>query len=326
MDDLVSVIINVYNCKTYLPKTLDSVREQTYRNLEVILVDDCSTDGSDEFCDEFCRRDKRFRVIHHEKNMGVSGPRNTGLKNAKGEYIYFMDGDDYIHVEAIEALVGAIKETGLDLSVFDYEKTDLSDADTHYIRKRMPVEMVSTEQMAFEMLSKVDRRWCVVWNKLYKRTLIDGLFFNDAYSIQDQDFNIRVYQKIDKAAFIPEQLYWYYNNSNSLQRNPSFRAKKFYWNTLNRFKMLDCIQPGKDEKKYRMWIIGYGFMQMVERREIEKGTEYETEFRKLSKDILRDNGREFLVMGHFPLKKKMHFFCSWYFPNLYGMYARIEEE
>ena len=71
MDELVSVIINVYNCKAYLPKTLDSVREQSYRNLEVILVDDCSTDGSGEFCDEYCKQDGRFRVIHHGAYAGM---------------------------------------------------------------------------------------------------------------------------------------------------------------------------------------------------------------------------------------------------------------
>ena len=324
MEELVSVIVNVYNCKTYLPKTLDSVREQSYRNLEVILVDDCSTDGSSEFCDEYCKQDERFRVIHHEKNTGVSGPRNTGLRNAKGEYIYFLDGDDYIHVEAIEALVEAIKETGLELSVFDYVKTDVLDADTHSPRERKPIEIVSTEQMTFEMLSKVDRRWCVVWNKLYKHTLIDGLFYKDSYSIQDQDFNIRVYQKTEKAAFIPEQLYWYVNNPNSLQRYPSYRAKKFYMNTLNRFKMLDCIRPGKNEKKNRAWLIGYGYMQMVERREIEKGTEYEADYRKLSKDILKKTAQEFLFMGHFPMRKKVKFFFSWYSPHFYGAYARVK--
>ena len=94
-DGLVSVIVNVYDCKDYLPTSLDSVRQQTYSNLEVILVDDCSTDGSGDFCDEYCLQDERFCVIHHEMNTGVSGPRNTGLKAARGEDIYFLDGDDY---------------------------------------------------------------------------------------------------------------------------------------------------------------------------------------------------------------------------------------
>lgn len=323
MDDLVSVIINVYNCKTYLPKTLDSVREQSYRNLEVILVDDCSTDGSGEFCDEYCKQDERFRVIHHEENSGVSGPRNTGLRDAKGDYIYFMDGDDYIHVEAIEALMEAIKETGLELSAFDFVCTDSLEEDTHCSRERKPIEIVSTEQMIFEMLSEVVMKWCVVWNKLYKRTLIDGLFLKDAYSIQDQDFNIRVYQRIDQAAFIPEPLYWYVNNPNSLQRNPSYNAKRFCLNTEYRFEMLDHILPGKNEKKYRAWIIGYGYLQMLERRDIEKGTEYETDFRKLSKNVFRATKREFIFMKHFSFKKKIKFFFNWHFPRVYGIYSKV---
>ena len=231
MKVLVSVIINVYNCKEYLPYSLESVRQQTYKNLEVILVDDCSTDGSCEFCDEFCKQDERFRVIHHEKNTGVSGPRNTGLKAAKGDYIYFMDSDDYIHVEAIEALVGAIKETGLELAAFDLQYTSSLTNDIHKPREKKPVELIPAEKVAFEMLSRVDLKWCVAWNKLYKKSLIEGESFNDYYSIQDQDFNIRVYQKIEKLAFIPEQLYWYVNNPKSLQRTESLIPKKMFFNT-----------------------------------------------------------------------------------------------
>lgn len=317
MSDLVSVIINVYNCKEFLPTSLESVRQQTYKNLEVILVDDASTDGSGEFCDEFCKQDERFRVIHHEKNTGVSGPRNTGLREAKGDYIYFMDSDDYIHVEAIETLVGAIKETGLELAAFDfYWHTDLN-GDRHYLRDKKPIEVISTERMVFEMLSYVDLRWCVAWNKLYKRSLLEGVLFNDYYSIQDQDYNLRIYQKIEKAAYIPEALYWYVQNPSSLQNNPSFRAKKFYWNTMNRFKMLDSIVPGKNEKKYRAWIIGYGYLQMVERRKIEKGTEYEADFRKLSREIIRKTFWEFLTMKYFPVRKKIKFIFSWFFQFTY---------
>ena len=323
MGDLVSVIIGVYNCKTYLPNTLNSVREQSYRNLEVIVVDDCSTDGSGEFCDDYCKQDNRFRVIHHEKNTGVSGPRNTGLRNAKGEYIYFMDGDDYIHVEAIEALVGAIKETGLELSAFDFDRTGSLEEDTHCHRERKPIEIVSTEQVIFEMLSEVRLKWCVVWNKLYKRSLIEGIYFNDSYSIQDQDFNIRVYQRIDQAAFIPEPLYWYVSNPNSLQRDPSCNAKRFYLNTKNRFKMLDHVLPGKNEKKYRAWIIYYGYFQMLQRRGIEKGTAFEDDYRELSKNIIKKTRWEFLFMRDFSLRKKANFLLSWYFPRMYKAYAGL---
>ncbi len=324
MDELISVIINVYNCRTYLQKTLDSVREQSYRNLEVILVDDCSTDGSGEFCDEYCKQDGRFRVIHHEKNTGVSGPRNTGLRVAKGDYVYFMDGDDYIHVEAIEALADAIKETDLELAVFDLYKDALVDEDNHCPREKRPIEIVSTEWMIFEMLSKVRLKWCVVWNKLYKRTLIEGLFLDNAYSIEDQGFNIRVYQRIEQAAFVPEKLYWYVKNPNSLLHDPSYVAKRYYLNTLYRFKMLEHILPGKNEKKYRAWIIGYGYYQLLKRRKIEENTPYESDFNALCKEIFKTTGREFLYMGHFPLKKKTRFFFLWNFPKLCSMRAKIK--
>lgn len=325
MSELVSVIINVYNCKEYLPYSLESVRQQTYKNLEVILVDDASTDGSGEFCDEFCKQDERFRVIHHEKNTGVSGPRNTGLRAAKGDYIYFMDSDDYIHVEAIEALVDAIKETGLELAVFDLQRTDSLNNDIHQPREKKPVELVPAEKMVFEMLSRVDLKWCVVWNKLYKKSLIEGIFLNDYYSIQDQDFNIRVYKKIEKAAFVPEPLYWYVSNPNSLQRDPSYNAKRYYLNTLYRFKMLDYLSKNDDlEKKYRAWVIGYGYLQMHERRKIEKGTKFEVDFKKLCRDIIKKTRWEFITMKSFHPRKKVKFIIAWYFPFIYGYYKKLK--
>ena len=317
---MVSVIVNVYNCKEYLPKALESVRQQTFRDLEVILVDDCSTDGSREFCDEYCKKDERFRVIHHEKNTGVSGPRNTGLKAAKGDYIYFMDSDDYIHSEAIEALMDAINETGLELAVFDLQMTDSLYKDIHRPREKKPIELVPIEEIVYEMLSYVDLRWCVVWNKLYKRELITGLFFNDYYSIQDQDFNIRVYQKIEKVAFIPEAMYWYFQNPNSLQRNASLNAKRYYFNTKYRFRMLDYLSREGVEKKYRAWVLDYGYRQIIERRKKISGTEYERDFLKVTRQIFKQTLMEYLGSGNIKLKKKLRFTLSWYCPHLANKY------
>lgn len=316
MNGLVSVIIGVYNCKPYLQRAFDSVREQSYRNLEVIMVDDCSTDGSGEFCDAYCCQDERFCVIHHELNKGAGAARNSGLRAAKGEYVYFMDGDDYIHAEAIEALLDAIKETGLDLAAFDLYWKALPKENTHCPRDKKPLEIVAPERMMYEMLSGMNLIWCVVWNKLYKRSLIDGLFFNDAYISEDQDFNIRLYQRIDRAAFIPEQLYWYVHTPNSLVNNPAHIAKRSYLNTFYRFKMMDRIQPGKNMKKYRAWIIGYGYLQILERRDIVKGTTYEADFKELSISIFKKTGKEFLFTRYFPVLKKVRFVACWLFPKL----------
>lgn len=322
MEPLVSVIINVYNCKDYLPTSLGSVRQQTYKNLEVILVDDCSTDGSGEFCDEYCKQDERFRVIHHETNTGVSGPRNTGLKSAKGEYIYFMDSDDYIHERAIEKLVEAVEKTGCELAVFDLARTNSLTEDTHRPLQNNDSKLIPTEQMIFEMLSRVELKWCVAWNKLYKRSLIDGIFFNDYYSIQDQDFNIRVYKKIEKAAFVPEPLYWYVSNPNSLQRTKSLVPKKMYFNTMYRFRMLNYLSNNGSEKKYRSWVLDYGYRQMLDRRDIERSTEYEFRFEELARELLKSTKKEFVRSPYIRFEKKARFLFYWYYPKLANAYVK----
>ena len=328
MSDLVSVIINVYNCKEYLPTSLESVRQQTYKNLEVILVDDASTDGSGEFCDEFCKQDERFRVIHHEKNTGVSGPRNTGLRVAKGDYIYFMDSDDYIHAEAIEALVDAIKETGLELAVFDYVKTFSLTEDTKYELKDIEPEVISSEKIIYEMLFRKETnerslRWCVVWNKLYKRTLIEGLWFNHYKSIQDQDFNIRVYKQIKEIAYVPLKLYWYYASPNSRQRNASYYLENRYSEIKHRFCMLDYLAKDGQEKKYRSWVIDYGYRQMLSVRDRMQGSEYEKPFADTTKEIIGNTIWEFLISPYVSFVKKVRFLFFWYCQFLSKIYVKL---
>ena len=324
MKRLVSIIVNVYNCREYLPTSLESVRQQTYRNLEVILVDDCSTDGSGQYCDEFSKQDERFRVIHHQQNTGVSGPRNTGLKTAKGEYIYFMDSDDYLHERAIEKLVYALEKTGLDLAVFDFARTDSLTEDTHRPLQNLEPELVSSEQMIFEMLSLSGFKWCVVWNKLYKRSLIGDLMFNRYYSIQDQDFNLRVYIQIAQAACIPDKLYWYYGNPRSEQRNKSLIPKKLYFNTMYRFRMLDYLsKKDKKEKKYRAWVIEYGYRVLSDRRAIENGSEYEARFNDIAHNIIKETRMEFFMSRYIRLVKKIRFLFFWYCQGLSNFYVKV---
>jgi glycosyltransferase involved in cell wall biosynthesis len=107
MNDLVSIIVPVYNTAYYLPKCIKSMLNQTYHNIEIILVDDGSTDKSATICDKYAKRDKRIRVIH-KKNGGVSSARNTGIENATGRYIMFVDSDDWLPLNAVESLHKAI--------------------------------------------------------------------------------------------------------------------------------------------------------------------------------------------------------------------------
>ena len=109
MNELISIIVPVYNIKEYLPRCVDSLREQTYPNIEILLVDDGSTDGTGALCDELAAKDERIRVFHKE-NGGSSSARNIGLSKAQGEYIGFVDSDDYVEPDMYECLYRALQE------------------------------------------------------------------------------------------------------------------------------------------------------------------------------------------------------------------------
>ena len=117
MKSLVSVIIPIYNVEQYIEKCLDSVINQTYKDLEIICVNDCSPDNSAQILLEYAQRDTRIKIVNREKNGGLSAARNTGLDEAKGEYVYFIDSDDWIDLDYIEKMVSAITFSKTDVVV-----------------------------------------------------------------------------------------------------------------------------------------------------------------------------------------------------------------
>ena len=123
MYDLISVIIPIYRVELYLKECIDSVLNQTYKNMEIILVDDGSDDNCPNICDAYKKKDSRIQVIH-KKNGGLSDARNAGIEIAKGEYICFIDSDDVIHPSFLQILYEDLIETGSDMSICHYEKVD----------------------------------------------------------------------------------------------------------------------------------------------------------------------------------------------------------
>ena len=144
MDPLVSIIVPVYNVKPYLNRCVDSLLGQSYQNMELLLVDDGSTDGSETLCDEYAAQDARVRVLH-KKNGGLSDARNAGVDAAKGEYLSFVDGDDWVSPYYIENLYRALEQAGADFSASCFEE----------VFEGQPVQSVPTERLeAFEILSR----------------------------------------------------------------------------------------------------------------------------------------------------------------------------
>lgn len=318
---LVSVIVPVYNIGTYLPRCLASIGAQTYAELEIILVDDGSTDNSVQICDEFVASDKRARVIH-QVNQGDFAARDKGLHEAHGEYVYFIDGDDQIREKAIEIMVRVMEDYKSNLVICDFKYTNSMENDLSGPDKVGEVEWIPIEKIVFDMLSNSFGS-CVVWNKLYKHSILEGISFSRYHNVNDQDFNLQVYQRIEKAAFVHNPLHYYVQSANSITRSQKNQARRNYNIIQNRFKMLDHVQPGKWYVTYRAWILDYGYRQILSRMKVTTGTEYEIPYKQLSRSILRTTGKEYRSSKLILPLKKIRFYLWWYFPHLGAAYLRI---
>lgn len=173
----ISVIVPVYNTEKYLRKCIESIQQQTYQNIEILLIDDGSTDKSAEICDEYALKDSRIVVIH-KKNGGHSSARNYGLDIAKGEYVFFVDCDDYIHESTLEILISKREISQADLVVCDYVWVD----EDGIPEQQIPISEQKDDIMSgteFLCKSSKDNGWrnIVVWNKLYKKEIFSDLRF-----------------------------------------------------------------------------------------------------------------------------------------------------
>jgi len=210
----VSVIVPVYNAAEYLNDCIKSIIMQSYKDIEIVLVDDGSTDSSLEICRHYQKLDSRIIVIH-KKNEGPSSTRNVGLKASKGEFVYFVDADDVIATDAICEMVNASEEFDVDLVMIDYtsDSTELNELTSKeyytFIEKDNLVHRISLENNVCGY----------VWNKLFKRSLIcEQVFDEEAHMNEDQIFSLRYAFKTKKSVLINRKLYFYRLTQNSAMR------------------------------------------------------------------------------------------------------------
>ena len=178
MEPLISIIIPIYNAEKYIERCIESIQKQTYSNLDIILVNDGSTDSSALICDKYANTDKRIQVIHKE-NKGAYEARNTGLKLAKGEYIAFVDSDDHIHPDMISSLYQAIIREKTICSMCKglraYNDTVIEKPDNN------TTTILNQEEIIKRLFSGDSDyvQYAVVWNKLIKKEIIDNILFNN---------------------------------------------------------------------------------------------------------------------------------------------------
>ena len=213
----VSIIVPVYNVAAYLPACLESIRVQTWREIEVILVDDGSTDESLSLCRAAAERDARFRVIH-QQNAGVSAARNAGLAAATGQYLQFVDGDDRLLSNATEVLVHAALSTGTDLVIARfYRVSGQRQALQGHIRGR---RVLTRTEFAEEMVkAPANFYYGVMWNKLYRRAIVEANHLEcpaDVAWCEDFLFNLDYIACCRLIAAVPRPVYYYRKREGSL--------------------------------------------------------------------------------------------------------------
>lgn len=213
---MISVIVPVYNCGEYLPRCVDSLQKQTCGDLQIILVDDGSTDDTPALCDSLAAGDSRITVLHRP-NGGVSSARNAGIRAAQGEYVTFADADDYVNPDHIMNLYNTLQRHGCDVSICSYiaeNETKCSQptsGDTNRCR-----EVCYNHDSAVCELLAGGAVGGYVWNKLYRRELLEGVAFDgDIKILEDLLFNYHVFKNVKSAVFSDAKSYHYIQRGQS---------------------------------------------------------------------------------------------------------------
>lgn len=212
---LISIIIPVYKVEKYLEKCIQSVINQTYENLQIILVDDGSPDNCGKICDEYAKKDHRIEVIH-KSNGGLSDARNKGLEIAKGEYIGFVDSDDYIEADMYEVLYNLLKQYNADVSICNFYtvsqgKISIKNADNGI-----------NDYNRIEILKEIllDRNiQSYAWNKLYKKELFDEIKYPIGKKYEDIGTTFYLLEKCNKIVVTGKSEYYYINRQDSIVNN-----------------------------------------------------------------------------------------------------------
>ena len=209
MSDLISIIVPVYNVEKYLSRCVESLIAQTYREIEIILVDDGSKDNSGKLSDEWVKKDSRIQVVH-KKNGGLASARNAGLQHVNGQYICFVDSDDWVHEQYVEMQYNALKKYHADISVCSHSIEFVNDQISQPVTFQK-VECFDQQHMAegIYLLENVDV-FNTVWNKMYSRHSIGNLLFElNSEPGEDLLFNVECFINTHKFVVLPDILYFY---------------------------------------------------------------------------------------------------------------------
>lgn len=321
---MISVIVPVYNVEEYLPTCIESILNQTYKDLEILLIDDGSTDNSGRICDEYAKRDNRCIVIH-QPNKGVYNARNTGLEHVKGEYISFIDSDDYIHPQMLEILYETLQKGDYDFSmvaykkVWDYSKyTPITKINTHILDTSTLIHRLYNINYKNNNLPEMSCQ--VLWNKLYKKSLIAQSRFKITGS-GDTEFNNRIYLKTKSAIYIDTPLYYWH------QRTTSITHQSINLNFIDRVNsyFLSLNEISQKDIDYRACCLEKLYKTMINVRYHAQNTKFQNYTVKLIAQIKEHTIKEFLTNKSIKQVTRLGLLIFFYMPFLYCIFISLSK-
>lgn len=221
-EELISIIIPVYKVEKYLDKCVESVVNQTYKNLEIILVDDGSPDKCPAMCDEWAKKDKRIKVIHKE-NGGVSLARNAGIDIASGDYLAFVDSDDYVDINVCKILLSLSKEHKADVAICDFYEVFEGKLFEKESNENEIVKVYENENK-FDVLKEFSVQTIVPWGKLYKNNIFKNIKYPEGKENEDEYVVHKYLYEAKKIVYTSQKLWYYLKRADSIMS----RLKKVY--------------------------------------------------------------------------------------------------
>lgn len=318
MNDLVSIIIPIYNVEKYLSKCIDSVINQTYQNLEILLIDDGSTDNSSEICETYSKKDNRIKVIHKE-NSGVSSARNKGLENAIGKYVCFVDSDDEVKAEYIATLVRLMTEKKVDMAMINYIKKDLEHEER--IKYFLKDKRLNKKQF-FEQLFQPNSFAGYLWNKIFERETIlkYQISFNEnIYVCEDLLFVCQVADKCEEFYYDFEAyLYEYFIRKDSaLRRDYSYKTatRVDVYEKIIGILQKNNINTVPIKKDY----VYYSLVARNELKNIDKETK--SKYTNIAKRYIN----EVVKSDEVSIKDKLKLVVMLYFSGIFRMLKKVKD-
>lgn len=233
--DKISIILPVYNCESFIVECLESIKNQTIDNFEVVLIDDCSTDNTSEILKRYSSDDSRFLYNRNETNLKISASRNKGISLASGDYLFFIDSDDVIDISCLEKLYKALKNNEADVSICGFEMF----TDTYKKDADFKDQIILNNDELMKEIARCESIQNFAWGKLFKKELFNGVVFPEGRVYEDVYVIPYVLSKTNKAVFLEEKLYFYRQNPTSISKTLSLsKIQDFFLSMEQKGKLI----------------------------------------------------------------------------------------